>query len=78
MSMDKSFNIFEQTVTTVADLLGNLGGIYEVLLIFGSLCIGIFSERLFVSSIIEKIYQIDKDRDENYQEDTNPPKPPKL
>lgn len=69
LSVDKEYSVFERKVMTFADLLGNLGGLYEIGLIVGSLTIGIFSERLFVSSIIHKIYQLDKDRDENYQHD---------
>ena len=76
--MDKYYSKFERTVNTIAELLGNLGGLYEISLIFGQLAIGIFSERLFIASILHKIYQIDQDRDDNFKHDVKRPKPPKV
>ena len=61
ISLDKRMAMYERRVTTFADVLGNLGGLYEIFLIAGQMAIGIFSERLFISSIIHKIYQIDQD-----------------
>ena len=60
LSMDKEYNVFERRVTTIAYSLSSLGGLYEIFILGGSFIIGMFSERLFVSSIVHKIYQVDK------------------
>lgn len=54
---------YERRVFSLSDLLGQVGGIYEVMLITGMILVGIFQERLLISSILNKIYQIDKTRD---------------
>ena len=40
-----------------------MGGLFQVILMIGVSFVSIFSERLYVSSIIRKIYQIDKTRE---------------
>lgn len=50
---------FERRVYSFGDLLGQVGGIYEFMLVSGILFVKIFSERLLISSILNKIYQID-------------------
>ena len=45
-------------------ILNNLIRFYFILSVIGAAFVGIFSERLFVSSILHKIYQIDKIREE--------------
>ena len=62
--LDSYFDNYSRRIYSVGDLLGQTGGFYSSVLIIGSVFVGIFSERLFVSSILRKIYQIDKNRDD--------------
>jgi hypothetical protein len=64
ISYDPYHDEYNRKVYSVGDLLGQVGGIYEFMLVSGMLLVSIFSERLFVSAILNKIYQIDKARDE--------------
>ena len=56
---------YERRVYSFGDLLGQVGGIYEFMLVSGMILVGIFSERLLVSSILHKIYQVDKRKESN-------------
>jgi len=56
---DKTSDIYKRQTYSLAQLLGQAGGFYWALLAIGSILIFMFSERLFVGSILRKIYQID-------------------
>ena len=49
----------ERSVFTFLDLLGNLGGIFEVLSVLGSIFVTTFSKKLFQYSILSSLYQVD-------------------
>ncbi|CAI2358867.1 unnamed protein product [Moneuplotes crassus] len=57
---DKTSDIYERKIYSLGELIGQAGGFYTLLSLVGSILLFIFSERLFVSSILAKIYQIDK------------------
>ena len=59
LRFDKTSDIYERKIYSLGELIGQAGGFYGALIGFGSLLLFIFSERLFVSAILEKIYQID-------------------
>ena len=40
-----------------------MGGLFQIIIMIGISVVSIFSERIFVSSIIKKIYQIDQTRE---------------
>ena len=61
--LDSNYDQYFRRVYSVGDLFGQTGGLYSVLFIIGSIFVGLFTERLFVSSILRKIYQIDQTRD---------------
>jgi hypothetical protein len=56
---DKVSDLYERKIFSLAELLGQAGGFYGSLLAIGALFIFIFSERLFIASVLKKIYQID-------------------
>lgn len=56
---DKTSDIYERKIYSLGELIGQAGGFYTLLSLIGSFLLFIFSERLFVSSILSKIYQID-------------------
>ena len=60
---DSNYADFSRRVYSFGDLLGQTGGLYSAIFMVGAVIVGIFSERLFVSSILRKIYQIDEARD---------------
>lgn len=56
---DKTSDVYERRIYSIGDLLGQAGGFYGSFIGIGSIFLFIFSERLFVASILRKIYQID-------------------
>lgn len=53
---DKQYDNYERTVTSVGDFFENSGGFYSSIIAIGMLLVPFFSERLFYSSLIRKIY----------------------
>ena len=61
--LDSNYDEFSRRVYSFGDLLGQTGGLYSAMFLTGSVMVAIFTERLFVSSILKKVYQIDEARD---------------
>ncbi|CAI2359868.1 unnamed protein product [Moneuplotes crassus] len=59
LRIDKITDTYERQIYSIGELLGQAGGFYGALIGIGSVFLFIFSERLFVSSVLRKIYQID-------------------
>ena len=51
--------LYERQVYAILDLLGDLGGIYEVLLLVGFAIVNAFTHPAFYYSIFAHIYQVD-------------------
>lgn len=62
--LDSTSESYSRQVYSFSDLLAQVGGIYQSIFFIGVLFVGIFSERLFISSILRKIYQLDKIRED--------------
>lgn len=62
-NLDAQTNVFQRTVFSFLDLTGQLGGINEVLIVFGSILTGFFTEKIFNYSVLSKLYQVDNSRD---------------
>mmetsp|Transcript_7032 Transcript_7032/g.7961 ORF Transcript_7032/g.7961 Transcript_7032/m.7961 type:complete len:255 (-) Transcript_7032:179-943(-) len=56
---DEKYDMYERRVYSIGDLLGQMGGLYQSVFVIGTIFVFVFSERLFISSILRKIYQID-------------------
>lgn len=56
---DKYTDMYQRRIYSLGEVLGQAGGFYGSLLTFGSVIVFIFTERLFVTSVLRKIYQID-------------------
>lgn len=41
------------------EFFGNIGGLNEILKIVGGILVGLFSQKLFMYSIIKSLYQVD-------------------
>jgi len=53
---DTKFDNFQREIYSISDLLEDVGGFQSSIIFLGALLVGIFSERLFYGSLIEKIY----------------------
>ena len=56
---DSSSKSYERSVFGVLDVAGNIGGVFEILSIIGGLIVGIFSGKIFIYSMLAKLYYID-------------------
>lgn len=54
--IDYEFDLYERSVYTIMDLLSDIGGIQNSLLIIGLLIVGLANEKLFFASLIREIY----------------------
>ena len=66
--LDSTAETYDRRVYSISDLLAQVGGIYQSVFFIGVLFIGIFSERMFISSILRKIYQLDTIRENQMKE----------
>ncbi|CDW91161.1 UNKNOWN [Stylonychia lemnae] len=58
---DQELQFFQvRLVYGIGDLLGDVGGFKESLLLIGMLLVGFIQERLFLSSLLKHIYQVEK------------------
>ena len=57
---DKFYDSYERKVTDILTLLGDLGGLLEFFCMIGGLLVTFLAQKLFISSIIKKIYHIRK------------------
>jgi hypothetical protein len=54
------FDKYERKVYDILTYLGDIGGLTEALISIGSLIVGFFTQKLFMSKIVRKIYHIRK------------------
>lgn len=59
MRFDKKYDKYEREVFGFGDFIENVGGFYSAILILGMVIVPFFSERLYFSSLIRKVYQIE-------------------
>jgi hypothetical protein len=57
---DKFTDSYERKVTDILTLLGDVGGLKEFFLICGELLVGFITQKMFMSSIVKKIYHMRK------------------
>lgn len=58
MRSDKLFDKYERQVYDILTFLGDIGGLTEALISIGSLIVGFFTQKMFMSKIVRKIYHI--------------------
>ena len=58
LNLDPQVDLYQRTVYSFLDMLGFIGGIYELFRIFGHLWIGYFINKIYYSSILSKLYHI--------------------
>ena len=55
---DEDYDVYERRIYSFWDFLGQIGGLEQSLLIIGSFIWFLFTEKLYIASIIRRIYQI--------------------
>ena len=58
--MDGSYDIYERNVYSLANVLQDIGGIYNTLFFVGLVIYGRFQGSIYFSSIISKLYQVEQ------------------
>ena len=58
--LDPEIEEVERQVYSIIKILAEIGGLFQSMFFIGIIIVGIFSTRLFVSSILRNIYQIDE------------------
>ncbi|CDW89839.1 UNKNOWN [Stylonychia lemnae] len=73
LRLDSSYNMYRRKVYSVLELLGDLGGLYRSLYIIGLWFVGSIAHHLFLSDVMNKIYQVRKpiENDESLQRQNN-------
>jgi hypothetical protein len=61
MVLDPQIDQYEREVFTILDLIGNIGGLLEVCQLGGVFIIGVFSEKLFYFSVINRLHHLEVD-----------------
>lgn len=51
--LDSKYELYERQIYSFLQLLGDVGGLWQSLFLFGFLFVNFFSNRLFVSSILK-------------------------
>lgn len=58
LQLDNKYQMIDRNVYTFGDLLGLVGGVYQILTICGLVVKGVLSSRIYAASLLSKLYQI--------------------
>lgn len=56
--LSQEYDLYERSVFTLFDMLGLLGGVYEICIITGCFLVKTLTKRLFYSSLLSNLYEI--------------------
>ena len=59
---DSASKSYDRAVFNFMEVTGNIGGLFEILGIAGGIFVGLFSGRVFLFSILPKLYHIEDPR----------------
>ena len=65
---DPRYDIYNRQVYSILPMLGDIGGLQQSLYLIGYMVVAYFSHRIFISSILKRIYQIKKSIQDNEKE----------
>ena len=54
--LDSEYFLYERDAYTFLEFLGNVGGLQSALILAGYILVSFFTERLYLSSIMKKLY----------------------
>jgi hypothetical protein len=60
MRSDKMYDSYERKVNDILTFMGDIGGLSETLINIGVLIVSFITQKMFMSKIVRKIYQIRK------------------
>ena len=60
MRSDKQYDIYQRKFNDLLTLMGDIGGLQRTLMAIGIVVVSAIANRMFMSKIIKKIYQIRK------------------
>lgn len=55
---DKFYDSYARKVTDILTLLGDIGGLQDFFIMCGGVLVGFLAQKMFMSSIVKKIYHI--------------------
>lgn len=58
--LDSKYNKIERKVYTLGDMLGQIGGMHDILLLMGTLAVGVFTTKIYTASLLSNLYQVEK------------------
>jgi hypothetical protein len=61
--IDSTENFYQRKVYNFFDLTGQIGGLYEVLTLLGSIFVAFFAEKILMLSLISNLYQVEDKKD---------------
>lgn len=54
--IDDKYFVYQRTIYSFLDVIGNIGGLMEGLLFIGYIFVFLFSKKLFKASLMKKLY----------------------
>ena len=60
MAKDATSISYERQVFSFMDVFGNIGGLLEIMSIAGGFIVGLFSDRLFLFTLLSKLYHVEE------------------
>jgi hypothetical protein len=60
-SLSNRYDVYERNVYTIFDMLGQLGGVFEILFILGSYVVPFISRKMFYNSLISDLYYVEEE-----------------
>ena len=61
---DEKIISYERGVFTLLEVIGNIGGLMGIFTVGGGLLVGMFSGKVFLYSILSKIYQVEEPKND--------------
>ncbi|CAI2386814.1 unnamed protein product [Moneuplotes crassus] len=58
--LDKNYNIVERKVYTFYDMLGQVGGVMGIIYSLGSVCVNIFSGKIYIMTLLSYFYKVER------------------
>ena len=58
ITLDNKYSVIQRNVFSFIDLVGQIGGINQIWVVFGTLIASIFTYRIYMESLLSKFYKI--------------------
>ncbi|CAI2363052.1 unnamed protein product [Moneuplotes crassus] len=61
--LDKNYKIVERKVYTFYDMLGQVGGVMGIIYSLGSVCVSLFSGKIYIMTLLSYFYKVERSSD---------------